>query len=228
MKKTIAILAAVVAGTSFAGAQELSISTTVAWESDYVFRGVGLAEEYFAPAIDISYGDFYAGIWAALPVDSEFGNEVDYYAGYGFGLSETVSADVGFTYYTYPDAGDDFFDSDVNTFEIYGGVSFEAPLSPAAYVFYDFDLEALTLELSGGHSVEVSEKGTVDLTGFLGYVDADGFDWYYYGLGASLTHSFTDNASASVFVNWYGSEEDTIMGDDNELSFGVSFTADDL
>jgi uncharacterized protein (TIGR02001 family) len=225
MKKTIAILAAVVAGTSFAGAQELSISTTVAWESDYVFRGVGLAEEYFAPAVDISYGDFYAGIWAALPVDSEFGNEVDYYAGYGFGLSETVSADVGFTYYTYPDAGDDFFDSAVNTFEIYGGVSFEAPLSPAVYVFYDFDLEALTLELSGGHSVEVSEKGTVDFTGFVGYVDADGFDWYYYGLGAALTHSFTDNASVSVFVNWYGSEVDSIMGDDNEIAYGVSFTA---
>jgi uncharacterized protein (TIGR02001 family) len=237
MKKTIAILAAIVAGSSFAGAQELSISTTVAWESDYVFRGVGLAEEYFAPSIDISYGDFYAGIWAALPVDSVYGNEVDFYAGYGLGLSETVSADFGFTYYTYPDAGDSFFDSDVNTFEIYGGVSFEAPLSPSVYVFYDFDTEALTLEASAGHSVEISEQGSVDFTGYLGYVDglkADigipsvGFgsvSYYYYGLGVALTHAFTDNASASIGVNWYGSEEDTIMGDDNELTYGVSFSA---
>ncbi|MEX0324757.1 MAG: TorF family putative porin [Puniceicoccaceae bacterium] len=225
MKKTIAILAAAVAGTSLVNAQELSISTTVAWESDYVFRGVQLAEEYFAPSIDISYGDFYAGIWAALPVDAMYGNEVDFYAGYGVGLSETVSADFGFTYYTYPDAGDEFFDS-VNTFEIYGGLSFEAPLSPSVYVFYDFDLEALTIEASGGHSVEISEEGTVDFSAYLGYVDADGFDWYYYGLGVALTHSFTDNASASVGVNWYGSEEDTMFGgDDNEIAYGVSFSA---
>lgn len=235
MKKTIAILAAAVASASMVNAQELSISTTIAWESDYVFRGVQFAEEYFAPSVDISYGDFYAGIWAALPVDSMYGNEVDFYAGYGLGLSETISADFGFTYYTYPDAGDEFFD-DVNTFEIYGGLSFEAPLSPSVYVFYDFDTEALTFEASAGHSVEISEQGTVDFTGYIGYVDGfkgevgipttgGGVSWYYYGLGVALTHAFTDNASASVGINWYGSEEDTIMGDDNELSYGVSFSA---
>ena len=35
-----------------------------------------------------------------------------------------------------------------------------------------------------------------------------------------------DNASASIGVNWYGSEEDTMFGmDDSELTYGVSFSA---
>jgi uncharacterized protein (TIGR02001 family) len=231
MKKITALLAASVAGASIAAAEELSISATVGWESDYIFRGVQLAEEYFSSAVDLSYGGFYAGAWAALPVDSVYGNEVDLYAGYGFGLSETVSADVGFTYYTYPDAQDDFFDSDVNTFEIYAGLSFEAPFSPAVYAFYDFDLEAFTLELSGGHSVELSEQGSVDLSLYLGWVDPDGGSSYlYYGAGVAYGYAFTENASLSIFLNWYGCEED-YMGDmgsmdkSNKLTYGISFTA---
>jgi uncharacterized protein (TIGR02001 family) len=229
MKKTTVLLAAAVAGASISGAEELSISSTFAWESDYIFRGVQLAEEYFAPSVDLSYGNFYAGIWAALPFDDDsynYGSEVDYYVGYGFGVSETVSGDVGFTYYTY-DGQDDFFDSDVNTFEIYGGLSFEAPFSPAVYAFYDFDLEAFTLELSGGHSVEIDETSSMDFGLYLGFVDADGAEWTYYGASAAYVYAFTDSASASVGLNYYGADEDAIdMGtDDNAFTFSVSFTA---
>jgi len=231
MKKITAILASVVAMTSIAGAQELSVSTTLAWESDYIFRGVRLADEYFAPSVDISYGDFYAGIWAALPVeatkaDGSDANEVDFYAGYGFGLSETVSADIGFTYYTYPETSDEFFDTD-NTFEVYAGLSFEAPLSPAVYVFYDFDLEALTFEASGGHSVEISEEGSVDFTVYVGWVDPDmASDYFYYGAGAAYSYAFTENASASIGVNYYGSEDAMEWdGSKSKFTLAASFTA---
>jgi uncharacterized protein (TIGR02001 family) len=160
-----------------------------------------------------------------------YGNEVDFYAGYGFGLNETVSADLGFTYYTYPDAQDDFFDSDVNTFEIYGGLSFEAPLSPAIYVFYDFDLEALTIEGSAGHTVELSEEGSVDFSVYLGHVDPDGGSSYlYYGASAGYTYAFTDSASFSIGLNYYGADEDLMgenfkMDTDNKLTISTSFTA---
>jgi uncharacterized protein (TIGR02001 family) len=226
MKKLTAFLAASVAGVSIVHAQELSISSTFSWESDYVFRGVQLAEEYFAPAVDISYGDAYAGIWAALPVDSQFGNEVDFYAGYGLGLSETVSADVGFCYYTYPDAGSDFFD-DVNTLEVYGGLSFDAPLSPAVYAYYDLDLEILTFEASAGHSSEVSESATFDISAYIGYVDPNEGDTYtYYGASVGYTYAFTDNAAFTIGMNWYSSSEDYMYdGDSDALTFGTSFTA---
>lgn len=226
MKKLTALIAASAASVSIAQAQELSISSTFSWESDYVFRGVQLAEEYFAPAVDISYGDAYAGIWAALPVDSQFGNEVDFYAGYGLGLSETVSADIGFTYYTYPDAGSDFFD-DVNTFEVYGGLSFEAPLSPSVYAFYDLDLEVLTFEASAGHSAVVSDSGSFDISAYVGYVDPNEGDTYtYYGTSVGYTLAFTDNAAFSLGLNWYSSSEDFMYdGDSDALTVSTSFTA---
>ena len=224
MKKITAILAASVAGATIAGAQELSVSTGVAWETDYIFRGVQLAEEYFAPSVDISYGDFYAGMWAALPVDAEFANEIDFYAGYGFGINETVSGDFGVTYYTYPEDG-----VGEDTVEVYAGLSFEASLSPAVYVFYDFDLEALTLEGSIGHSVELSEEGSVDMSAYLGWVDPDlGDDWNYYGAGVAYNYAFTESATFSIGLNWYASSEDTIGesgGDDNEFTLATSITA---
>ncbi|MGA1205505.1 MAG: TorF family putative porin [Opitutales bacterium] len=231
IKNTTAIVAAILAGASFASAQELSVSTAVAYESDYIFRGVRYADEFIAPSIDISYGDFYAGIWAALPVDSpetagDIESEVDFYAGYGFGLSETVSADVGFTYYTFPNEADGLIDGDVNTFEIYGGLSFEAPLSPAVYAFYDFDLKAFTLEVSAGHSVEVSETTSVDFSAYLGWVDADGYDYLYYGAGASYVVALAENASWSIGVNYYGADEAMEAdGSKNKITLSTSFSA---
>jgi len=226
MKKITAILAASVACVSIAGAEELSISSTFAWESSYVFRGAQLADEYFAPSVDLSYGAFYTGIWAALPVENRVNNstEVDLYAGYGFGLSETISMDLGATLYMYSDHAA----VDPNeTLEFYAGLSFEAPFSPAFYVFYDVDLKNLTLELSGGHSIEVSEEATVDVSAHLGYVELDvGGEYLYYGVGVAYGYSLAENASLSVGLNWYLADEDLMFGgDDNELTIGASFTA---
>lgn len=233
MKKITAIIAASVAGATIASAQELSISTSVAWETDYIFRGQQLAEEYFAPSVDVSYGDFYAGMWAALPVDAMYANEVDFYAGYGFGINETVSADFGVTYYTYPEAG-----SGEDTLEAYAGLSFESVLSPSIYVFYDMDLDNLTLEGSIGHAVELSEEGSVEMSAWLGWVDLDDDlmdgsgkafgDYMYYGAGVAYIYAFTESASFSIGLNWYASSEDTIgetWDDDNEFAISTSFTA---
>ena len=235
MKKTTICLAALVAGSTYVSAEELSISSTVAWESEYIFRGTQFADEYFSPSIDVSYGGWYAGIWSALPVSSETDpgtgiaeeTEVDYYGGYSFPAGEIMSGDVGFTYYTFPDSEDDFFDSDVNTFEVYGGLSFDVAYSPAVYVFYDFDLETLTLEVAGGHSWEVTDDSYIDVSGSLGYVDPDeGSDYFYWNAGVAYVYAFTDNASTSLGVNYYGADRDLMFGlDKNTVTFGLSFTA---
>jgi uncharacterized protein (TIGR02001 family) len=226
MKKTTLCLAAIVAGATYVSAQEVSVSTTFSWESEYIFRGAQFAEEYFAPSVDISYGGFYTGIWAALPVEDE-ANEVDYYAGYSFPAGETMSADVGFTYYTFPSVEDDFFDSDTNTFEIYGGLAFDVAFAPAVYVFYDFDLETLTVEGAGGHSWEVGDSATVDVSASLGYVTPDiGDDYTYWSASLGYSYAFTDYASASIGVNYYGASEELMYEmDDNTITYGFSFTA---
>lgn len=227
IKKTIALIAASAAGLNFVSAQEISISSDVSWESAYVFRGEQSAKAYFAPSVDVSYGDFYAGIWAALPADHSYDNEVDFYAGYGIAVSDFISADVGFTYYTFPDAQRKFFDSDTNSFEIYAGLSFEAPFSPSVYVFHNIDLDRFTVEVAGGHSIPVAESASFDVDVYAGHVAVSGTGNYlYYGISGSYVHSFNDVASVSASVNWGGSDERLMLNNKkSKLWFGVGFSA---
>lgn len=228
MKKTIAILAASTAAFSAIHAQEdISVTTTWEWQSSYVFRGAQFADETFMPSLDFEVAGFYAGIWAALPANHEYDNEVDFYAGYGWGITEMVSADVGFTYYTFPDAQDKFFDSDVNTFEIYGGVAFETPFTPAVYLFRDFDLKSWTIEVSGGDSWEVAMDTTFDLGVYLGYVDIKDHDnYWYFGVDAGFTYAFNDYVSATASVGWAWADEKLMLRDkDNRLFYGLSVSA---
>jgi uncharacterized protein (TIGR02001 family) len=232
MKKVTALVAATVAAASVANAQDMSVSATFEWQSDYIFRGVQLAEETFMPGVDVAYGDFYAGIWAALPVDTKTGadTEVDFYAGYGMAVSDLVSLDVGLTYYVYPSAVDaEAFGLGPNTLEFYAGLAFDMALSPSVYVFYDIEAELFTIETNIGHTFEVSEVAGVDVSGHIGYWDADGgASQMYAGVGAAYVYSFTDSASMSIGVNWYWSEE-KLLGSrsdwSNIVTYGFSFTA---
>ena len=246
MKKNIAILAALVAGSMSASAQEdLSLTTTFGWESKYVFRGVQLAEHVFTPSIDLSMGGFYAGLWAALPVDNTastlaeydaglgYLNEVDIYVGYGFSLGEVLSADVGATYYTYPSVSDDFIDNDVNSLEVYAGLSLDTLLSPAVYIYYDLDLETFTAEGSIGHSLPIADQVSLDMGLYAGWskVRKGGGDWFYYGASADVVFAVNDNASVKFGARWAGSSEETFGKladwasgdlDDNSFWWGAS------
>ena len=94
-------MAATVASVSIVNAQEVSVSTTFAYESTYIFRGIEFAEGYYAPAVDVSFGDVYFGVWAAQPADAEYEGEVDFYGGIGIDISEGTSLDLGATLYTF-------------------------------------------------------------------------------------------------------------------------------
>jgi uncharacterized protein (TIGR02001 family) len=226
MNKKLIVLGAVSAiAASSAIAQDLSVTTTFAWESKYVFRGVQLAEETFMPSIDFAYGGAYFGVWTAQPVDDE-ANEVDYYAGYSFEVSELISLDVGATVYTYPDSDGD------STAEIFIGAAFDVALSPAIYLYRDLDLDTTTLEASAGYSWPMDEKLSIDLSGAVGFVEPDSGDSYAYGtLSAAMGYAFNDYASASLYVNFSAASEDYEFPGDSErmrssaIWFGFSVTA---
>ena len=69
-KKTVLFASALCLATP-AYAESLSVSTTVGFESRYVFCGVQFAETSFQPAINIGYGNFYGGAWLNLPVGDD-------------------------------------------------------------------------------------------------------------------------------------------------------------
>lgn len=210
---------------------ELSVTTSLAYEGVYMFRGQKLAEPTYFGSVDVAYENAYIGIWSAFPLDNDEETEIDLYAGYGFELSEMVSLDLGATYYTYPDSENDFFGSG-NTFEAYAGFAFDVEYSPAVYVYYDFDRDVLTIEGSGGYSYEFAENTTLDLGLAAGYVVPDEGDEYVYAVGtAGVGYAINEAASVSVYANYSVASEDYFFTDGtvfeeekDEIWFGVSVT----
>ena len=112
---------------SAVSASAVEVSGNVAIGSDYFFRGV---DQSFGPAVsggfDASFENgAYAGTWAssvgfgADDAGNQGGLELDYYVGYGGSISESVSYDLGYVYYGYPqNASSEDFE------EFYGSVSY--------------------------------------------------------------------------------------------------------
>ncbi len=234
------VLGMLAAAPAYAG--ELSVTTSVDVVSDYVFRGVSLADTSVQPGVEASYGNFYAGTWFSNGIGDtadEGITELDLYAGYGRDLTDLIAMDVGVTYYHYPESGD-LFDTKggfAGSYEVFGGLAFDTMLSPSVYAYYDFNFDAFTLEGGVSHSFPLSEKVSLDVGATAGLVDAeDGVDWEYGQLSASLGYAFTDNASTYIAANYALSSEDTLdfkvdptlgepyLSDDNLFFFGAGIS----
>lgn len=209
-----AIISTMMAAPAFAG-DDLSLSTSIDYVTDYVFRGVSLADTAIQPGVEASIGNFTAGAWFSTGVgDTSIlaGDEVDLYASYSFGLTDTISADAGVTYYHYPQGGSLFSTKDgaSGTYEVYGSLGFDTALSPTATAYYDLTLEAFTLEGGIGHSVPMSDKTSLDLGATAGLVDGDGFSYEYGQVSASVGYAFTDAVSGYVGANLAVNSEDAL------------------
>jgi uncharacterized protein (TIGR02001 family) len=197
-----------------AQAGDVSVSTSIDYVSDYVFRGVSLAEQAVQPGVEVSIGDFTVGGWYSTGIGEASIlalDEFDLYASYGFALSDKISASVGATYYHYPQGGG-FFETDggnAGTYEVSAGLSFDTALAPSITAYYDFTLEGLTLEGGVGHSVATGENTSLDLGLTAGLVTSDVLgDWEYGTASAALSYAFTDDVSTYVGVNYTLSSSD--------------------
>lgn len=249
-KKATWLALAFASASTAASAEGIGVSTTLGFESRYIFRGVQFAETSAQPAVELSYSGFYGGAWFNLPVGDDDlvvtpgGEELDLYAGYSAELSDGWSYDVGVTYYTFPDLASGFFDIfeedgdglGANTVELFAGLSLEAPLSPTLYVYRDFMFDTFTIEGGASHSIPLAEKTSFDLGGSLGYVidDDAGGDYLYGAATADLNYALTDEASLAVGVRYGGSDiaggsviDDSIVGTTKNSGFwwGLSVSA---
>jgi len=208
------VFAALASTPAFAG-DDLSISTSIDYVTDYVFRGVSLADTAIQPAVEATVGNFTAGAWFSTGIgDTSIlaGDEVDLYASYSFGLSDTISADAGVTYYHYPQGGSLFSTNNGSsgTYEVYGSVGFDTVLAPTATAYYDVTLEAFTLEGGVSHSIPMSDVTSFDLGATAGLVDGDGFSYEYGQLSASVGYAFTNDVSTYLGANFAINSEDAL------------------
>ena len=107
---------------SAVSASAVEVSGNVALGSEYFFRGYDQsAGAALSGGFDIATeSGIYAGAWGSS-VDSATstgGLELDYYIGFGGSVSDSVSYDVGYIFYGYPN------DTGKNFEEFYGSVSF--------------------------------------------------------------------------------------------------------
>lgn len=247
MNKKIIALAAIALGAISVSAQDAATaegpsiagSAGFAYDSLYVFRGVQYAEAIAEPSVNITYGDFYAGLWFALPVKNEnsFINEMDATVGYGLALTEMVKLDLGVTHYTYDELPENFFDGPDNTTEFYAGLAFDLPLSPAAYIFRDIDARTSTIEIRAGHSFDLGNSLSLGLSassGFVRFDEGSNNNYVYYAAAVNLGYAVTEKSSLSIGARLGGSDANLVYGDLKHyiaddfkkaaVWYGVSFT----
>jgi uncharacterized protein (TIGR02001 family) len=226
MKKIIAVTAILVAATAGLRAEESSVAATIdlTYASKYIFRGVVLGEQAFHPSVEVSYSDFYAGVWGNEPLGSKDtypdNNEWDFYVGKTFALSDVTTLDVGYTFYYYPEKM-----IDKGTDEFYVGINFDANgFSPGFYVYYDQDLEAWTYQGSVGTSFPIESFGTsLDLTATLGRVDGSGgFEYTYWSVGAAVPFKLSEKSTVTAGASFASHDIDGL--DDDNLALTVSYT----
>lgn len=202
MKKILVLALAACAAGGIAKA-DYSLSTDITYTTEYVFRGIQLGDNTLHPSIEVTQGDFYLGMWAALPIDQveskDWSNEFDFYLGYTKELSDKASLDLGATYYYYPKGELE------ETIEAYAGLTFDVGgFTPAAYAYYDFDLESITIQGSIGYSIPMAGAGTsLDLSATYGHVEPDDDESYtYYGVSAQIPYKLNENATLTFGIHW--------------------------
>lgn len=143
----------------FAGGDDFSFNLTSDFYSKYVWRGQLLNDDpVFQPSIGVGYKGWTANVWGNLNL-TDYGTsnnrgeftEYDLTLDYSGKFSEDskIGYSVGTVHYHFPSL------SAFDTTEIYWGLNFDVPLSPAIKVYHGLGNENGTyVNLSIGHTLE--------------------------------------------------------------------------
>lgn len=216
-----------------APASDFTFSGYVTGVTDYRFRGLSYSGGDFAiqGSLNVNHSSgFYIGTWASSLEQDAFdiygSTEVDIYGGWTGEVAKGVTADVGLTYYSYPNGTV----GDANILEPYASLSTTmGPVSAKVGVNYAWEQDSLggqdNLYVFSDLGYTIADTG-VSLSAHLGYTDGilspktltgvstgGGFD---YSVGAS--YNITDKLS--VGVSYVGADGASIDGFSNDAAVG--------
>ncbi len=239
---SVSIAALMMSGTAAVQADDI-VSASAAISNMYLWRGIDLGDGSAAVSGDLkaSYEGAYAGIWGSSG-DSGLGQEIDFYAGYGFEVAGfTIDASL-WTYY-YPSSPErdvlvvtrdeitneitdvelqrGLEDDGQNQLDDLGGLSeFVLGISygPVKFTYYD--------NIAGGEGYHYYTLGGSyeQFSATIGYADfdnsAEGTDttWSYSHL--TVGYAFNDNLSFSL--------SQVLDRDYEEKTGGVKSSASDI
>jgi hypothetical protein len=159
--------------------------------SGYCWRGLKINDAaVFQPSVIFSSGSFWAEAWGNMDLtkvndDQYHMNEVDFTIGYDWEFSKfTLSA--GAIHYSYPGSEEE------STTEVFAGVLFGTPLSPAFTVYHDVDqFEGTFIEFSLSHTFQIFPEDFSEgltLTAMAGYGSTN-FKNGYFKVGNDMAKS---------------------------------------
>lgn len=170
MKKTLTAIALATFGAGLAPAQnapapvaaasnDFAARANISWSAKNVFRGKERSSDQglVQSAVTLEYNvPGFSGISLYANFFNADGIERTYTGGFRKEFTP-VTLDVGFQHMTSPTARSlavDGFSQLRADDEAYVGVTFQVPFKPSAYVYYSFDQQQITAELSAGKTLK--------------------------------------------------------------------------
>jgi len=216
----------------------LEASVDVDVVSAYVWRGQVLNDRAVVqPGLTASTGGFTVNAWSSMNLDGtdtdgEF-TEMDWTVSYARELGPTA-VELGVVQYTFPNSTLENEDGTASaypgTIEVFVSAGLpDVPLGPSVTVSYDVDeIEGLYAVASIGHSFELMETVSLDLSASLGFGDKD-YNAGYFGhdqaalndllVGVALPISITENFSLTPSLS-YMMLPDSDLKDAAEAAYG--------
>jgi uncharacterized protein (TIGR02001 family) len=193
--------AATMAAPTPPAAPSWSESFSPTYVSQYMFRGSRFAQDSIQGAYDATYGNWDFGVWASNPIGhnkvapGQSQPEIDPYGSYTWALTDSLSIQPGFTWYTYIHAPTnqgfyrETFEPNIALNWTIGGLKIQPK------IYDDLVLEGPTYELNGYYTVPLKDWGTeLDFTGTVGTY----FQYDAVNLSVPHTHSYGNYWLAGV------------------------------
>lgn len=229
--KTIGILAAATALTAGVAQAEIEGDVYAGYSTDYIFRGVSLAEDIAEAGVNLSttcpltQGTLSAGVWYGSGNDQSGLFENQTISSIGL-TKEVANYDLSVGFINYDNNGG----TQIGTQEIYVGASTEVidGINFGVTAFFDVDAnESLYVEAAASKSFEVNSTVNLNLSAGVGFYDGDdniddGFNHWF--LGASLPWAARENLTVTPFVKYVQTDSDYNSGistDGDEVIGGV-------
>ncbi len=178
--------------------QVFNADITIDYASMYVWRGIPVVREsVLQPGVAGSAYGFTGSIWANIDMTDFNGtagefSEIDYALDYSGSVGDSVVGySVGVIHYIFPTVGA----TDASTTEIYGGLSFDVPLSPFIAVYGDVNaIDGAYVQFGVGHSLEMEIDSDysvgLDLSASFGF-GSSGYNSGYFGIDEAKWNDFT-------------------------------------
>lgn len=218
MKKTLTSIAITsllaASAVSFQASAVEGLSANAGVTSNYLWRGLEQTGGGAAVSGGIDYemkSGAYVGTWTS---NAFSGTELDLYGGYAADINDSMSFDVGFIYFAYPDIDDSDFS------ELYANFTFTGLTLGLAVLTSGEDVDAGdSIYASADYALALSNGAEV---GFhIGSYSGDfaGNDSVDFGVSLSKDN-FTFGVSKASF------KDDVDLGNSDDLKFYASYSVD--